>query len=168
MNGWLRLWRVWADAAVSRDPNAWLVMTHLLVNARWARTFNATFGYHLEPGQTDLTTPQLMDRTGLTEKEVRGALKRLADRYHTIKVETRQGTTGAPGKGRAVRVITFARWNLYQNPAEAQGGALEGGKGGAQGGARAAEGQPKGRSTRRPEGEALSNPGEDPEPLNFD
>jgi hypothetical protein len=110
-----------------------------------------------------------MDRTGLTEKEVRGALKRLADRYHTIKTGTIQGTTGTPGKGRAIRIVTFERWHLYQNPAEAQGGAQGTTKGGAQGGDRAAEGQAKGRSIRSSEGEALSvNPGEDPEPLNFD
>jgi hypothetical protein len=170
MQGWVRLWRVWTAAGVSADAKAWLVMTHLLLHARWSRTYNATFGYWLEPGQTDLTTPMLVGLTRLTEKEVRGALKRLEDRYHTIKVDTVWGTPTGGGKGRAVRVITFERWHLYQNPAEAQGGPQGTTPGTRQGGQRAAEGQPKGRSIRLQEGQETSvpNPGEDVDPLKFD
>lgn len=170
MNGWVRLWRVWTEAGVSRDAKAWLVMTHLLLHARWAPAHNATFGYWLQPGQTDLTTPRLVDLCRLTEKEVRGAIKRLSDRYHTIKVDTVWGTPSNGTKGRAIRIITFERWHLYQNPAEAQGEAQEGDKGGTQGGQRAAEGRPKGRSIRKESGEdqSVTNPGEDANPLTFD
>lgn len=117
LSGWLKLWRVWRDAPVSRDANAWLVMTHCLTTARFRQTWNDLFGYVLEPGETDVTNSQLVDATGLSLKEVRGALSRMEHRFDTITTRTVRGSL----KGINRRIITFCNWKAYQGDELDQG-----------------------------------------------
>lgn len=92
-------------------------MTHCLVTARFRQTWNDVFGYVLEPGETDITLSQLSEGTGLSTKEVRGALSRLEDRYGTITTRVVRG--GIKGINR--RIITFCNWKAYQGDDTDQG-----------------------------------------------
>lgn len=107
--GWVKSWRCSVDHEVSRDPNAFLILHHLLWAARRFPQHNRRLGVVIERGQCDLTQDQLCHLTGLTRKEVRAAIGRLV-RYETVSISHVKGQ----GRGRIHSVITIVNYERYQ------------------------------------------------------
>lgn len=112
--GYWRVWRKWVDHPVSRDTNAWHVMSHLCNAALVNPAKGRRGGYSLEVGESDLTHHQLELLTGLTSKAIRSALTRLV----TLEVLTvRQVSGGQRGRNRNVyKLRNYAEYNGLAEP----------------------------------------------------
>jgi hypothetical protein len=107
--GWVKSWRCSIDHEVSKDANAFLLMHHLLWEARREPKANRRLGVVVERGQCDLTQHQLAERSGMTRKQIRAALGRLV-RYGTIRISYTKGQ----GRGRIHSIVTIANYERYQ------------------------------------------------------
>ena len=101
MDGWIKLHRKFLEWEWKQDKNCFLLFIHLLLvacfkNTRWA-------GRELLAGQYICTIRRLAAETGLTENEVRGAMRKLK-KTGEINIESTNKFT----------VVTIVNYSFYQ------------------------------------------------------
>lgn len=100
-NGYIKLHRKLADWGWYKDANTMRVFMHLLITANYTET--EYMGETIHPGETVIGRRSLASALGMSEKNVRTALKHLKS---TNEVAIR--TTNK------FSVVTIVNWELYQ------------------------------------------------------
>lgn len=100
-NGYIKIHRKLADWGWYKDANTMRVFMHLLITANYAET--EYMGETIHPGETVIGRRSLASALGMSEKNVRTALKHLKS---TNEVAIR--TTNK------FSVVTIVNWELYQ------------------------------------------------------
>lgn len=100
-NGYIKIHRKLADWGWYKDANTMRVFMHLLITANYTET--EYMGETIRPGETVIGRRSLASALGMSEKNVRTALKHLKS---TNEVAIR--TTNK------FSVVTIVNWELYQ------------------------------------------------------
>lgn len=100
-DGWVKLHRKMLEWEWYDDPNTKVVFLHLLLTANFTKT--SYKGIELHPGQTIIGRKALAEKLGLSEQNIRTALKRLKSTNEiTIEVTNK------------FSVVTVVNWASYQ------------------------------------------------------
>ena len=103
MNGWIKLHRQLTEWEWYTDHKTFKLWVHILLTANIVPQ-KKMLGYTLSPGQLITTLPRLAAETGLSEREIRTALKRLIDGGEVSEKTTNK-----------FRLITIEKWAFYQS-----------------------------------------------------
>ena len=106
--GWLKLHRQILDWEWYKNNNTKAVFLHLILSAGIAERRQQ--GFVLKPGELITTLPRLSNETGMTEKEIRTALKHLE----------KTGEISQKGTNK-FRIITIEKWAFFQGDADETG-----------------------------------------------
>lgn len=102
MRGWIKLYREMIDWRWYKNKNVKILFIHLILRANHE---DGSFeNIKLTKGQLITGRKQLSEETGLSEREVRTALKKLVDTQEIIKESTSRFS-----------IITICKWDNYQS-----------------------------------------------------
>lgn len=108
-NGWVKIHRSITAWEWYKDPYTRLIFEHLLYTANHAPA--KWRGIDIAPGQTVTSIKKLAEDNGITEQNVRTALKHLQKTGEISKKSTRELTRELTN---AATLITVEKWALYQ------------------------------------------------------
>ncbi len=101
MNGYIKIHRKLTEWGWYDDPFTKAVFLHLLLTANWKES--TYHGVKLNPGDTVIGRKKLAEELGMSEQNVRTALKKLEQTGEITKKSTNRFT-----------VVTIENWALYQ------------------------------------------------------
>ena len=100
--GFLKLFYTLRDWEHFNNPNVLALWIHILLRARWQKKPGRHKGVELKRGQLVMCRKEMATSTGLTERQVRTALKTLET--------SNEVTTKATSKGTIITVVNYTRF----------------------------------------------------------